>query len=541
MDGAGWREYASRYGVQALLAGFTLIGLGCKLAISLNRDLDSDTVNAGIMAMEIWRHSNYLLRDFFVPANCSHIFSELVPFYLVPGILSGFSPSAYRLVGFAVFVLIVALFSCVVFAVTGSRAGALAMAALTANMSPLPFAEYYGPMLHNGVVVFIGLLFLLLLSRRVGFYAKAALFIATTGLLVFSDTMAVVWFFVPLAAYYVVLYGEKSRRSNAAMALACGVVAAALAAKMLLVDYYVIASTHILPAATIIGVNVPLYLEGLLLLYNGGLYQAAVGLSGWSALDVAAIAVTLLLAGLVFRHHPRRLGGGMRMVYAVSFSSAAIMMAAYVVTDYCQGIDTTRYLIFTGLLFFMVIAVSFREKSRLFACTLLALLAILALENGAYVAALGWQPNASEYGMIGLLEANGLSYGYGDYWTANVITYLSGEAVSIRQVNFDDNAKLNDSGHIIPYMWFSNASWYTYRPDGYFIVIEREKPAQETFIAGYLRTHAAERTLQYGEYDVYVFGSAPDVLVREPKSHVSLALAMLDGLLHGGQASVSMY
>jgi hypothetical protein len=325
------------------------------------------------------------------------------------------------------------------------------------------------------------------------------------------------------------------------MALICGIGVIVFAAKMLLVDYYVIASSYFLPVSTIINVNIPLYLKGILMLYNGGLYQCVNGLSKVGILDLAFVAVTVLLICLVYKYHPRKIDGKMLMVYSIFFFSAAIMMVAYVISDYGQGIETTRYLIFTGLLIFLVMAVSFNEKSRLFAYSLIVLLTLLAISNVLYTNTLDGQPNKEQYGLISYLQANGLHYGYGDYWTANMVTYLSDENVSIRPFNFDDNVKLNDTSKIIPYMWLSNMSWYTYQPDEYFIIIEKNQSVQAWFVAGYLEDHAANRRLEYDGYEIYVFHSRPDILIREPRSHISLVILKIDNALHGSSGNISMY
>jgi homoserine acetyltransferase len=121
------------------------------------------------------------------------------------------------------------------------------------------------------------------------------------------------------------------------------------------------------------------------------------------------------------------------------------------------------------------------------------------------------------------------------------VTYLSDENVSIRPFNFDDNVKLNDTSKIIPYMWLSNMSWYTYQPDEYFIIIEKNQSVQAWFVAGYLEDHAANRRLEYDGYEIYVFHSRPDILIREPRSHISLVILKIDNALHGSSGNISMY
>jgi hypothetical protein len=514
-------DFLLKYALQIILVGFTVFGLVCKLIISLNRDLDSDTVNPGIMSMEMWKHSNYLLQDFYVPSNCSHLFTEVLTLYFIPNILSNFSPVVYRCVPFVLFALIIIVFSYIIYLMTGSLVKSLVFSALVANLAPASYFYYSQPVNHNGVIFFIGLLSLLLFSQRISYYVKLVIFTVIVALLVLSDTMIIVWFIIPLVIYYVLFYRQKDLRKNLSLILVCGIGVVALVVKTLLVDYYVVVSTHLEPLSTIVNVNIPLYLNGLLLLYNGSLYQSINGFSSLDVLDVLFAVITLLLAYLVYRDHPRKIEGKLLMVYSIMFIAAVVMMIAYIGTDYAQGITTTRYLIFTGILIFVLIAVSFNEKSKLYVYTIIALLALLAISNISYLNTLDNQPNKEQYGLISFLQANDLHYGYGNYWTANVITYLSNENVSIRQMNFNDSIKLNDTSQIIPFRWFSNESWYTYKPDAYFIIIDKGQSIQTDFISGYVKTHDVYSKLEEDNYEIYVFHSKPDVLMSTQKSNIS--------------------
>ena len=109
--------------------------------------------------------------------------------------------------------------------------------------------------------------------------------------------MIIIWFVIPFVAYYLLFYRKKSLRSNVSLILVCAIGVIILAAKTLLVDYYVVVSTHIQPLSTIVSLNIPLYLNGLLMLYNGNLYQAVNGLSSVGVLDILLAAVTVT-AGL---------------------------------------------------------------------------------------------------------------------------------------------------------------------------------------------------------------------------------------------------
>ena len=520
-------DFITRFSLPIILIGFTLFGLGCKLAISLNKSLDSDNVNPGIMSMEIWKHCNYLLYDFYLPSNCTHIFSEVVPFYLLPEILTNFNPVAFRCIGFVLFALIILVYAYIVYLATNSWIKSLVFSALMANLTPVSYINYSTPVNHNGVIFFIGLLLVIAFSKRVGDNIKLILFTVITTLIILSDTLIILWFVIPLFIYYVLFYRQKNLRSNASMIIVCGIGVIAFIVKTLFVDYYVIAPMHLQSPTTIINVNIPLYLNGLLMLYNGSIYQSINGLSGIGILEILFMVFTMLLIYLVYKNHTRDINGKLLLVYTIFFISSVIMLIAYIFTDYAIDIETTRYLIFTGLFFYVLIAVSFNEKSRLYLYFIIALLALLAISNISYVNALDGQPNKEQYGLIDFLQANSLHYGYGNYWTSNVITYLSSENVTIRPINFNDNVKLNDTSKIMAYKWFSNDSWYDYQPDEYFIIIDKDQSIQTQFIAGYTRSHGAYKKLDYENYEIYDFHARPDILISETKSHISQVLQVI--------------
>ena len=86
-------KYINAYKAEiALLIMFIVYGLIGKLLISLNRSLDSDSVIAGIVSREIWVHKNLLLSQFYLPSSTPHIFSDILPFHLLPQIISNFDP-----------------------------------------------------------------------------------------------------------------------------------------------------------------------------------------------------------------------------------------------------------------------------------------------------------------------------------------------------------------------------------------------------------------------------------------------------------------
>jgi len=62
--------------VNILLIIFIIYGLICKLAHSLNFPLNSDTVDAGMVNLEIWVHQNFLLESYYFPSADPFCFSD---------------------------------------------------------------------------------------------------------------------------------------------------------------------------------------------------------------------------------------------------------------------------------------------------------------------------------------------------------------------------------------------------------------------------------------------------------------------------------
>jgi hypothetical protein len=61
------------------------------------------------------------------------------------------------------------------------------------------------------------------------------------------------------------------------------------------------------------------------------------------------------------------------------------------------------------------------------------------------------------------LQQRGLFQGTGEYWSANLVTAMSGDAVQVRSV-------VPDSGRLVPYVWVEDARWYGQTPQ--FVIWE---------------------------------------------------------------------
>ena len=151
-------KYVNSYNVKVILLIFFIIeGIISKFLISINRSLDSDGVCPGIVSLEIWRHKDYLLSQFSFNSADPNIFSDILPFHLVPQIISNFDPYAIRIMAFIIFLLIISIFSYLIYNITGEVLNVLIFSALLANLWPGSFYFFSQPSAHNGTMVFIGI------------------------------------------------------------------------------------------------------------------------------------------------------------------------------------------------------------------------------------------------------------------------------------------------------------------------------------------------------------------------------------------------
>lgn len=509
---AAWRTAFA-----AALVLFILFGLGTKLLLSSSLALNSDMVGEGLEAMEIWRHQNYLLDGYYLPSQDTFLFTELLPFQLIPQALTDFDPAALRLAAYAEFVLGVGILAYVVYLATGEALGALLFAALAANVPPAAYPFFSLPTSHAGTVVFLGLMLALLAhaQRKDGEKAAGAkkgrkarpaagirwpavvALAVLTALTVASDTIILPWLIIPFILAYIVFAREKSRTMNAALAAMAAVSVAVYACKTYFIYTWV--SQDIVTGggtSAVVSTLLPLYFQALALVLNEGLYGLVAGSSGFGALEAVSLALFAALAAYAAWNALR--DGRRRLFYGVLLASAAVMFAMFIVSDYTVDISSARYLTFTAFALLMLIAAALPKGDKAYAALALGLLAVSAAYGYIGVSGLSGSPNAAEYGLIDYLKQNNLTFGYGTYWNSNVITYLSGEEVTVRAAFFyRDGLK--------PNVWLASEEWYRSTPDRSFILVDRS--ALDDNGRAVVRALAAElnasEALGYGNFDIY--------------------------------------
>ncbi|BAI62954.1 hypothetical protein MCP_2882 [Methanocella paludicola SANAE] len=465
----------------AALIIFILFGLGTKLVMSLNMGLNSDMVGEGIEAMEIWKHQNYFLSGYYLPSQDTFLFTELIPFQLIPQILTNYDPTALKLMTFVEFVLGVGVLGYVIYMVTGEALHSLLFGALMANVPAEGYQYFALPTSHTGTVIFLGLILALLIyvdkkvegeaqktkkgkkvrSTKI-LWAPLIALTVLTALTVLSDTIVLPWLIVPFILVYLLFVKNKSNTMNVAVAAMAAVSVIVYIFKTYFIYNWVVQDVLSSSAAADVPSTVGLYFTALAALLNQGLYGIAQGFKDFGILEVASLLAFLALAALALKGALEDKKN--RLFYGVLLASAATMFAMWMVSDYTIDIASTRYLTFTAITVFMLIAMCFRPDYRIYGALALALLLISAVFGALQMGDLQ-QPNAAEYGLISYLKENNQTFGYGGYWSANIVTYLSGEDVIVRKAVFYRN-------DIKPWMWHSCERWYQSTPDNSFILVD---------------------------------------------------------------------
>jgi hypothetical protein len=491
-------KYINMYNVEIIsLILFIINGIIDKFLISINRSLNSDEVGPGMVSLEIWRHKDYLLSQYYFNAADPNIFSDILPFHLIPQIISNFNPYAIRIMVFIIFLLVIFIFSYLIYEITGNIINGLIFAALLANLSSGSFWFFSMPQSHNGTLFFVGIFLLLFLNKKLEINLTWVLSIFLLNLMVFSDSIIVAWFVIPFTAIYILFFKDKDFKSNLSILIMNLTTLVTYMIKTFFISTFVEDQLYIKDFRTIFDVNIPLYIKGLLYLLNDSVYSIYETPNLSSYIIICSFVLLLYYSNKYMMVTQNMYS---KKLYFFFIISAIIVFLGYVCTNLAADFTTTRYLTLTALSIYALISVSYNKK---YIYTLLIFLILFssAISNYTFIKNLDYQPNQPQLGLIENLKDNGLQYGVGDYWDSNIITYLSNEQVIIRQVFIYNGA-------ILPRLWLSSERWFSDKSINYtkFFIIFR---ANDTLKMNELRLFLAHNqpieTKSYGDYTIYVY------------------------------------
>ena len=189
-------------------------------------------------------------------------------------------------------------------------------------------------------------------------------------------------------------------------------------------------------------------------------------------------------------------------LYGIFLGSAVVMFLGFVLLSLTDGLWSARFLIFTALAVFGVIALAYDEKDEKnkLNILLLALVIVLVLAtvpiNYSKMISLDGQPNKEQYQILGYLESHNNTVGFSDYDNSNVITYLSNERVTLRA------ARLTESGGLEQYPWLGSNKWYDVPPSSYFVLAKNGSQFYDD-LQNSIKVYRPKNVQSYDNYTIY--------------------------------------
>lgn len=497
--------------INFFLVAAIITGLILKFISWLNYPLNSDSVYSGLASLEIWEYGNYFLYFYFTPHVTPYYFTDIYTIQLVPQVLTDFNPLALKFMGFLLFCFIILTFSYIVFRISGNVVNSFVFAALISNL-PAGSFEFYVQYFHIGTVFFTGVVIVLLFDFpkvKVFRYFSALILILIT---LFSDSLVLIWLIVPGLLYYAYLTffsptGIQDAKKKEQMDLSglWFVVLTVISSitvmiyKMTFIPYFVRSVEMQLVDFSTFFHKAVIFIKQILLLFQSAIYEMLTSPSKMDLLDYLCVVVSVVLILYCLFKNGKNVPKKILIFGLFAGMSSFFFFAATTVSQ------EVRYLLFLGILIFVMISLCYQDHDTVFLIILFGVLILNAASSVQYISTQNTYPNQNEYELIQYLQSRGLNQGIGDYWDANIITYLSKENVTIRPA-------VGAEGYIVPFTWLTSARWYEkYEMNKVnFILITNTSAANRPFlnrenIGPYLETHQPNNTQVWNNYLIYEY------------------------------------
>jgi len=518
-------NFSRKFIINLCLTFFIIFGLASKLFISIYFRLDSDSVGMGLMSMEIGKHNNYLLSGYHLLSSDGLVFTELIPFHLIPQIFTNYNPLSLKIITFLIFVLSIIILAYLVYFVSGNIFHALLFGALAANIPPEGYFWLAFPTTHNATILFgaVILLIVLLLKKSaensvesegknkkkktdVPYFPPWKYIILLLLLVFFSvllDTIILIWLVIPCILSYLLFSERKTRLMNLVVVFISTTSVIAYILKTYFIPSWFKANYGINSIPDIVLVNIPLFFKSQVMYLNHGLFSFISDVTTIGPIEIFSLTLFACAIIYVFKnawYDWKTCSSEKKFFYSILLMSIAMIFCSFLISSYVYDLMGARYLTFTTLALLMLVAVSYQVREKIFFLIILSLLMFSALSSCVYISAMNLNPNEREYDLIAFLSTQNLTYGYGTYWDSNVITYLSGENITIRSTYFfpDD---------IKPYLLNSCDRWYEHKPTRSFLIKDTtllSEKAQDNFPL-LIKTGNQSDLLHYRDYDIYSF------------------------------------
>lgn len=233
-------------------------------------------------------------------------------------------------------------------------------------------------------------------------------------------------------------------------------------------------------------------------------------LSSW--IFVLGMLVCLLIAGALVRvmssaihktgSEPR---DRTRIAFCVFWMLSAFSnVVLFLATNTPDDTSSVRYLL-SVLLAFAAVAPLALTRTRLERIVLVTGVLLLALGDSANLIDFSSAPMPSSSAissLVKVLSANHVSFGYGDYWYANVVTYDTGGRITILPVGGCGS----DRAHLCPQLFNASGEWFTQPPRLPVAVIVSSSRTSMTLDTAPSRTYGTPaEVLRVGMATVYIF------------------------------------
>jgi hypothetical protein len=520
---------AKRLGLAALAGCVTLASFSQALNLATRLAQTSDSVQSFVAAHAVVG-GNVLLANWHFPVD-NYYFTDVLPYAALEWIC-GSRPFLLALVpAFFYFLFVCAALLASVRPAQHPRQVLLLLATIALLLGTPVWIGKWNPLLlsdmHMATVVgaFVTIAFCahVAASRRPNIVFCVALPLLA-ALTVASDPFSLVFAFGPALATLEIdsIRSRTSLHARLALTLlACGILSgAALPFVLSALDGFSIendVSTHFI-AVPLLGRNLLSVLSGLLTLFG-----VTTGIEiGWRAILLLILRCSaLVIAIAAMARAVRHLFGRTPLFDRLLCAGILTDLAACVVSaQFAKGISGAT--IWTGgapmrflvpvFLFGAVLAA--REipsmLSRLPAARLHpAATAPLALFAAGTVFAGGWLSNTDvrprwivnnpPAAAARWLVAHGLTQGVGEYWSANLVTAMSGNGVEVRSVVPQD-------GKLVSYIWVEDARFYARAPQ---FMIWKDANNTGVTIAEIRATYAICRMNTVAGYDIAVLRAPP--------------------------------
>jgi hypothetical protein len=503
-----------------IIAVVLVAGLGSKLHISLNQPLNSDSAQSAVMFYDMAENSNFLLKGWRIPLN-PYLFTDF-PLYVLTGALAGMGPLTVKATALLVYVLCALMLGLAIHQTLGQTHGARTMWAAVCIVMALPLypsSYLLKPSEHQGtlMVSFALLALVLALLRRYASNAGAPenkhLALSGTVLFVFgaagvfSDMYILVSFYAPLGAAWAVLRLRGHRLMPARHEMAVGGVLVAS----------ILAGLAMSKAAPLMGLT---FADSGLHVQGAEDFTEKLGALGTFAVNafeldpgqfgpvaVANIAVLTGAVGFAIYLLARE-QDPVRLFTGAFFAAFVVVLCGALLV-----LKHTSFRYFTPVVFaFAAFAAMFLGGGYLRAPKVRAGVAIVLVLLGGYhiYNGFGFRGEQAQDELVALLEREGLTYGYAEYWHSNIITLMSENTVRVRPVD-DRLLKMHfapkGGRRIIPGRVFRANHWYhpTRHKGRVFYLNHKEQHAfSESVLLNFFGP--PQQKLETGDYTVYVWG-----------------------------------